>query len=163
MIGISPFAAGSTFEEHQSFRQIWLWLILAGTAISTLIFIPKPFDYGQTSIIPIAAAVSVIGLFAVMSLHTRIDEIGIHYRFYPFHWRTQLVRWENIQHIEVCRYNPILEYGGWGVRYTVGNGRAYNVSGDMGIYIVLSNNKKILIGTIHPYEAAEVIKRYQIV
>ncbi|NVL91956.1 MAG: hypothetical protein HWN71_02845 [Desulfobacterales bacterium] len=53
-------------------------------------------------------------------------------------------------------YNPLKDYGGWGIRYGRG-GRAYNVSGNRGVYLELSNGKSLLIGSLQPEELARAI------
>lgn len=153
-------AAGTVFEERQSFRQKWLWLVLIGTAVATFMLVPNPFGMEEQIAIGAVVTLVILGLFGMMSLHTRIDATGIQYQFYPFHWSAQVIRWDEIQRAEVRQYSPIMEYGGWGMRYTFGNGRAYNVSGNMGIQLVLKNDKKILLGTLRPEEAAAVLKQY---
>ena len=48
----------------------------------------------------------------------------------------------------VRTYSPLGEYGGWGLRYSLsGNGMAYNVSGNKGLQLELSNGKKVLFST----------------
>jgi hypothetical protein len=42
-----------------------------------------------------------------------------------------------------------MEYGGWGIRYGR-KGRAYNVSGNMGLDLTLKPSKSFLIGTQTP-------------
>jgi len=38
------------------------------------------------------------------------------------------------------------EFGGWGIRYGF-ESKAYNVSGDKGVQIVLKNKRKVLFGS----------------
>lgn len=57
-------------------------------------------------------------------------------------------------------YSPIKEYGGWGYRITLKNGKAFNVTGNKGIQLVLKSGKKLLIGTQQESEASLVINRY---
>jgi hypothetical protein len=48
----------------------------------------------------------------------------------------------------IRQYSAIKEYGGWGLRIgLLGKGTAYNVSGDKGLQLEFTTNKKILIGT----------------
>jgi hypothetical protein len=55
-------------------------------------------------------------------------------------------------------YEPIAEYGGWGIRF--GNkGMAYDVRGNKGIYITLTSGKHILIGTSKPNETEQFLKK----
>jgi hypothetical protein len=55
-------------------------------------------------------------------------------------------------------YRPILEYGGWGIRYSpFGKGWAYNISGNQGVQLELMNGKRILIGSQRAEELARTI------
>ena len=58
---------------------------------------------------------------------------------------------------EARTYRPILEYGGWGIRYTMGRGWAYNVSGNQGVQLELASGKRILIGSQRAEELARAI------
>lgn len=51
---------------------------------------------------------------------------------------------------EIRKYNAIRDYGGWGVKRKLRWGRAYNVSGNIGLQIYLNNGKKVLFGTQKP-------------
>ena len=101
----------------------------------------------------------VLLLFLQATLFTRIDYIGIHIKFVPFHFRTIHFNWEDIAKCEVCKYNPLKEYLGWGIRYGM-RGKAYNVRGNMGIKLQLKNGKQILIGTQKADEVEKVITEY---
>ena len=56
---------------------------------------------------------------------------------FPFH---------SIQKVEAVTYSPIMEYGGWGLRYGR-KGKAYNVSGNKAVFLTLCNEKNVLIGS----------------
>jgi hypothetical protein len=63
-----------------------------------------------------------------------------------------------IVHRETRTYRPILEYGGWGVRYSfVRKGWAYTVSGNRGVQLQLANGKRILVGSQRAEELARAI------
>lgn len=150
------------FSERQRFRQIWLWAILAGLGLlfvwafiqQIIMGIPwgnnPASDTGLLifSLIPFG----IITLFLVARLETRIDERGISYRFIPFHRNWREIEWKMISRAYVRQYNPISEFGGWGVRYGSGSSKAYNVSGNHGLQIELKHGQKILIGTLKPGE-----------
>ena len=54
----------------------------------------------------------------------------------------------NIEKYEIREYKPTMEYGGYGIKQgKKGIGKAYNVSGKVGIQIYLKDGKKVLIGT----------------
>ena len=53
-----------------------------------------------------------------------------------------------IDRFEIREYKPIKEYGGWGMKQgKKGVGKAYSVSGNIGLQLYLTNGKKVLIGT----------------
>ncbi len=68
-------------------------------------------------------------LLYAMRLSVQVETEAIRIRFFPIWGKTlplaEVVRWE------VRTYRPILDYGGWGIRYSLlGKGWAYNVSGN---------------------------------
>lgn len=48
-------------------------------------------------------------------------------KFIPFH-KSRLIDWNEIEKLEVVKYDPIGDYGGWGIKSKKGK-KAYNVSG----------------------------------
>jgi uncharacterized membrane protein YobD (UPF0266 family) len=159
-----------SFSEKQWFRQTWIWvMILAIDALILYGFIQqvvldKPFgtkptsDLGVTIVLLLMAVVTVL-IFSIR-LETVVDRVGIRYRFFPFHLAAKTILWEDISKAYIRKYNPILEYGGWGIRWgTFGKGNAYNVSGNMGLQIELKKGKKLLIGTQKADELDRVIEQ----
>ena len=87
----------------------------------------------------------LIYLFFSIKLITSVDSAGVHYRFAPWQRKTKTIGPDDIQEYRIRKYRPLIEYGGWGVR--TGNkkyGRAYNVSGNIGLQFIIKNNKKLL-------------------
>jgi len=158
------------FSETQRFKQWWLWALLAGVNGILIFGLVKQVIFGQpfgakpasdASLIVICGLMLLLTyLFVLLRLETRIKKDGIYYRFVPFHGPFRFHSWDTLQKCYVRKYSPILEYGGWGLRLGMyGKGTAYNVSGNMGLQLKLSNNKKILLGTRKPEEIAEVLKK----
>lgn len=91
--------------------------------------------------------------FISISLETKIDQNGIRFRFFPIQLKENIISWEEISKIEVMKYNPILEFGGWGYRgFKNSSKRALNISGDKGVKLYFTNGKTLLIGTQKPEE-----------
>jgi hypothetical protein len=109
-------------------------------------------------------SISVAFIF-FFKLKTRIDEIGIHYQFSPFHLKMKLIKWEEITKTQVRSYDPISEYGGWGIKggsfWNKEKGKCVNISGDIGIQVEFKNGKQLLIGTQKKEEATNVLMTYQ--
>lgn len=159
-----------TFEEKQRFNQIWLWTILIG--ISTIILYQVSFSLirqnedtplSTTSILtvlgPILFVIGLLALFFYARLSTRISNNDIQITFRPFFGKPKVIKWIDIEAVKVRKYNALLEYGGWGIRFGW-KGRAYNTSGNMGMQILMKSGKKILIGTHKPKELDAFLKKY---
>lgn len=138
------------YNEIQKFRQWWLWLILLFLPILVIILnymAEKTFII--ESLIVLLFFLPFIWFFYVLNLETTIDKTGIHLTFKPFLINYKLIKFEDIEKIKVITYNPIMQCGGWGLKWYK-NGNAINVSGNQGIEIILKNNNLILIGTQKP-------------
>ena len=159
------------FNEEQRFTQKWLVLIMLVTAIMPIGILTNKVLKSQQTIqwAPYLGTISLILLstFCIFffKLKTRIDEIGIHYRFMPFHFSTKTIQWKDIEKCYTRKYNAVLEYGGWGIKAGVlqnkMRGSAYNTKGNIGLQIELKSGKKILIGTQLKNQIDRVIDTYR--
>ncbi len=95
----------------------------------------------------IVLAISAYLLFG-SKLETTITADSLTVRFRPFFSKPIIYKPADIQEYEVRKYSPIKEYGGWGIKVGLKNkGKAYNVKGNLGLQLYLTNGKKVLIGT----------------
>ena len=85
---------------------------------------------------------------AVARMITEVRPGVLRVRVYPFRWVKILL--SDIRDAEPRQYSALREYGGWGIRTSLKNGRAYNASGNRGIQLVLSDGRRVLIGTQEP-------------
>lgn len=150
------------YRESQKFNQWWLWLLNFG--VLGLVLWGAYFEY--TAGMPlwqaglgVALVMAVVLIpMALIELRTHITDDGVEIRFWPF-VRRRIFKSE-IKSMRVRKYSPIREYGGWGIRSSMGNGSAYNVSGDQGLQLELNNGKKILVGTQRPEELSAFLTDY---
>jgi hypothetical protein len=152
------------FEEKQSFRQLWLWMVLL-TINGILVYgmfqqfvLHIPFGNNPMSnngyILTVIFIMVFNAFFFMLQLRTRIDEEGIFIRFFPIHRKYKSYLWTSICKAYIREYKPIREYGGWGLRLG-----AYNVSGNKGLQLEFKNGDKLLIGTNKPDELNAVIQQ----
>lgn len=151
------------FKEEQQFRQWWWIVLILGATIPAMVMcvyalyqqVVRGIQVGDS---PAPNGVMILGFIFLcimlwgyfkLKLEVWIDADGIHYRFFPLIIKNKLISKEQIQRFEIRKYNPILDYGGWGVRRGFGRKwqRAYNVSGNMGLQLYLTDGKKVLFGT----------------
>jgi len=174
---------GSTvrFTESQYFRQVWFWLILGGSAVLTAgIFghgLYVQFVQGRpwgdrpmsdTALIVTASLMflleaGLIALFAAAHLRTEVRNDGLYLRFVPFHLSSHRLPLADVAQVEAITYRPIMDYGGWGIRYSWGSpggtkGKAYNVFGNRGVRLTYCAGSHLVIGSQHPEELAAAIE-----
>ena len=138
------------YIEEQKFNQPWLKLaiIIPFVTVISGFFLGNPKGMQTTGLIISFSILGLItALFYYAKLVTKMDEKGITIRFYPFQRYYYFVGWHEIETAVIRKYKPIAEYGGWGIRYSQKNGKAYNVSGNNGLQLELKSGKKFLIGT----------------
>ncbi|UZD24685.1 hypothetical protein PBT90_14995 [Algoriphagus halophytocola] len=150
--------ANRVFKESQSYAGTWvMYFILLVEAPTLILLVVLYFTSEEKQEMAIALGV-VLGAMALtlslifnIKLETRIDNQGISFRYMPFirKWRkysrAQVKRWE------VSEYQPIMDYGGWGLK---GNKttKAYTVLGTEGLLLDVGEKKKIRIGTMKAKE-----------
>ena len=108
-------------------------------------------------VICLVTAVGVPWLIHSLRLVTEVTPDGVLVRFPPL-----TKRWIGFDQIVSCEartYRPIVEYGGWGIRWGL-SGRAYNVSGNQGVQMTLASGRRLLIGSQRAEELAEVIRKH---
>lgn len=151
------------FKETQQFRQWWYVVLILGTTVPVLVMsvytlyqqMVRGIQVGDSPapngvlIIVFFALCIMIWVYFSLKLEVWIDKIGIHYRFFPLIYKERVISKQEIQRFEIRKYNPILDYGGWGIRKGFGHkwGKAYNVSGSTGLQLYLASGKKVLFGT----------------
>lgn len=138
------------FYEKQKFNQWWIWTMLLITVLAIAYGIlsgkADPTErYGLLISITLVSIISTLLYFT--NLETRMDDHGITLRFFPFQRVYYYVKWEELQNIQVRKYNAIKEFGGWGIRFNFAGEKAYTIRGKEGVQLVLKSGKKFLIGT----------------
>lgn len=148
------------FSERQHFTTPWLWVLILGLAALFTYGAWKQLILGEhwgsnpgpdwaILISWLVAGLALPALFASAHLRTEVRGDGIRIRFFPFHVRWRSWSYSEIESLEAREYSPLGEFGGWGIRIAP-QGWAYNVSGRLGIQVVLQSGQRILIGTRDP-------------
>jgi len=157
----------SSFSEAQRFTQVWLWvLVLVVTAIGWWGLVQQivlgrdfgtnPAPDGILWVIFILFGIGFPLFFRSLKLVTELRDDHVYLRYFPIY--TRRIPYENIRSVCARKYRPIVEYGGWGIRWSPTNGMAYNVSGNMGVQLELTNGKRVLIGSQRADELERAIK-----
>lgn len=149
------------FHEVQRFKQ-WVFLIpvIAVTAIVWWQFVQQimldnpqgeePIPNWLVWLFTILFGIGLPVLAAKMRLITEVRPGRVTVRLAPFRERTVAV--DEILKGVVRSYSALREYGGWGVKTSHWNGRAYIAYGDKGVQLVLAAKELVLIGSQRPEE-----------
>lgn len=163
-----------TFTEVQRFGKSLLIVVVFFTMALALILASglyvqlvqgKPFGnnpMSNTGLIITAIAVSLVAALSVLlltitRLETTITPQTISFRFRPFMRKWKTIAWEEVKKAEVVSFNPIGDYGGWGISSSR-KGKAYTTKGNMGLLLSLNQGKPLLIGTQKPNEIKQFIR-----
>lgn len=157
------------FSEKQSFRQWWIWLIILGInglfVAGILIQVMGGNTFGDKPMSNLGLIISLVLcilfslLFITFRLETMVKADGIYVRFFPFSRKYKFFAWDSLTRCYLRHYSPLMEYGGWGIKYSMSNkGMAYNISGKEGLQLEIVGNKRILIGTQKSEELQRVLE-----
>jgi hypothetical protein len=160
------------FSETQKFKQWWLWILLIGInavmfyGVYVQVIQGQPFGDKPASNTSLLIGFGISLLITILVLNFRLDtqvkNDGIYVRLFPLQLSFRFFPWNNLSECFVREYNPVAEYGGWGLRLGLfGKGTAYNISGNKGLQLQFNNNKKLLIGTQKPEELQQVINQFR--
>ncbi|MDI6873125.1 DUF6141 family protein [Candidatus Solincola sp.] len=158
------------FREEQRFHQWWIYALVLGTAgfawyaFLRQVVLRRPLGNRPSPdwLMVLTWLLMGIGfpwLFLSARLVVEVREDGLHYRYYPFHRRWHRLAREEIAEAEARTYRPILEYGGWGIRWGWRGGRAFNVSGNRGVQLRLRDGRRVLFGSRRPEELEVALRK----
>ena len=168
------------YKEIQTFRQKTLWLlllvicggsiILFGIALYNQVISNEQFgDKPMSDLSLLFGFLLVIGFalflgwfFYSIKLETEVNKTSIKYKFWPFIREYKVLPLETIYSMEVEKYRPIREYGGWGYRFSMkGRGLCLNVSKNIGLRIIMKDGYELLIGTQKEEELLHILNQIQ--
>lgn len=145
------------FYEKQRVRQWWVWLSLLGPVLLLLGMMLYQVTTGEEVgdnpapnevLILLTLIMGVLAWLTFRTrLETKIDDEGIRVKFSPFHRKWRHYPWDSVTGCEVKRFNPVMDYGGWGIK-----GNSYTVAGRMGMLVRFKDRYSQMVGTQKPAE-----------
>lgn len=155
------------YQETQHFRAWWLILAVGFVAVMAwagfIYQVILGHEFGDNPA-PNWMMVVILAVFGIvfplfwyfMALHVEVKHDEISIRFFPI--LTRKIWVADIKSSESRHYNPLLNYGGWGIRWAGPNNMAYNVQGNQGVQLELNNGQRVLIGSQYAEQLAAAIK-----
>ncbi|KPK85551.1 MAG: hypothetical protein AMS27_06995 [Bacteroides sp. SM23_62_1] len=166
------------FREEQKFSKQWIWLMLL--LVFAVSVVPlwygliyqvttgqswgdKPIGNGVLALLASLVTLLMTGilvLFKNIHLQVEIRRNEICFRYPPFIRRWRRIASTDIERYEVGKYRPVAEYGGWGVRQgSKKHGKAYNLTGNIGLKLFLKNGEIILLGSQRAQAVSYAMKK----
>jgi len=167
------------FVETQKFKQVWIWVLVAVVMGGTLLFLwhgvyqqlylgrtfgDHPSPNGALVIGVVFETVMCIVIASILGSIKLVVEAGpdrIKIRFFPF--KTLEISLGNIREFQVRDYEPLKEFGGWGMlRSWDGKTKAFSMSGRRGVEVFLLDGNRVMIGSQRSEELGEVLKAHRV-
>ena|SRR5688572_8822776 len=146
LAALIPIAYGLYWQVLKG--QPWGDEPLSNTGL-TLLFLFVMFSFGMAMF-----------MFLTMKLELRIDEDGIHYRFFPIKNKWHLIPKNQIAEYRVEKKLRLFQTGGFGHhRNLFTKTRSYRFIGTSHLFLVLHTGEKIFLGTEKPGEAEWALKK----
>jgi hypothetical protein len=165
--GLSLVTTVHTFREEQRIGRPWLvWLmggILVGVGVLFAAGLYQQLVRGEpwgdrpmsdaglilTTLVAVGIQSGIFWMMLAMRLVTEVRADGLWLSYWPL--RTRLIPWRDIRAAEACTYRPLLDYGGWGIRWGGRpRGWIYNAHGDRGVRLALADGARLLVGSQEP-------------
>ena len=144
------------FYESQNMRKHWAFYlsIVISVGVCSLSLI---YPVGRV-LPPILISLATTLILYFIKFKTKINEDGIYIKYFPFQLKGRLWRWSEIQSFRAAHFDPLSQFGGWGIRVSLNGNRCYSAKGSFA-FILSVRNKNIYIGTQKKDQAAEVIEK----
>ena len=153
-----PLDAATTplFREVQRFRHWFFWIpIVVVVGVIWWQFIQQivvgrppgtePISDWAAWVLTIVFGIGFPVFAAIVRLVTEVRPGTLSIRLIPF--RGRVISTQEIRSADSREYSPMREFGGWGVRLAADGGKAYNAHGNTGVQLVLTDGKRVLVGT----------------
>ncbi len=159
-------ATESQYAETQAFPG-WTYALLFGSGLAPIgLLLLTPFVTGRDIQVVAPALRGLVALIPVwlalgnlLYMRTTLSDEALTVSFgWLFSLYRRTIPLRDIAFAEAVRYNPLAEFGGWGIRGT-GDSQALNARGDRGVRIRLRDGRRLLIGSQRAEELAEAIGR----
>ena len=163
---------GDTWRETQWMRRVpWVVLVVAGlTLLNWLAFVQqivlgRPFGSnpgpdGPVLLLWLGFGIVFPLVFWQMRLTVEVSDETLLIRYVPLLRRSILL--SEIARVQARQYNPILEYGGWGIRGWWRGRTIYSISGSQCVELELNDGRILAIGSLRADELASAITSRQV-
>lgn len=152
------------YQEIQQFKSLsWLWLFIVPAVLGLWYSAYWELTAGaktNTMLGWLILGTAFLLLFPFCGMRTQVNAQGLTVESYPLPLLSHHIPHADIATYEARQYRPLLEFGGWGIRWGLG-GKAYTVSGNQGVQLTLKGSKRLLIGSGQPRQLITALDHYR--
>ncbi len=132
-------------QTHQMKVIFWISLPILIITLGLLTFTSTTNNAQDLySLIPPTLIVfGVMYLLFSIKLQWELSETHFSFTYKPFVWKPKNIPMYEISHLELCKINPLRDFGGWGLRYSKKYGKAYTTEGNWVLRLHLKSNKML--------------------
>ncbi|EMR02070.1 hypothetical protein [Cesiribacter andamanensis] len=139
------------------------WILIVSTFFA--VGIPVLTNGSQWNEKEVTGTLMVAGIMALIwwlllasRIKLQLDAEGVRYQFWPF--SKKQARWETLRGWYVRQVSPFSEFGGWGMRYGLGQGWGYVTTSKWGLQLVYKDNSRVVISTRRPDELKHWLEQW---
>lgn len=156
------------YEEEQRFSNVtWIWvaMILLLLAAPTLTLVSDSISQKDMTSVLLSTAfafIPMVGILLFAKLQIKIDEVGVHYKFFPSVLKWRAIPKKNIESFEVSAKKNLWEKleCGYGYRHNrFKKTISMNVTGKKFARIKLTDGRRLKIGTINPESMERALRK----
>jgi hypothetical protein len=143
------------FRETQHFNALFYGLTAGLALLGGYLFLRVLADEASLAGLVVGGVCVAIGAGAtlLMTLRTRVcaDRLHLQLGWLPVIWRS--VPMDQVESARVVSYRPLMNAGGWGLRWGVFEGKPctwWNARGNRGVLLELVGGKRLVIGSKQP-------------
>lgn len=102
--------------------------------------------------------VPLVARFLFGRLRVRVTRTSVHLSFGSTSLISKVIPFDEIRSMEAVDYSPLMEFGGWGIRYRWGGKRAWTIRGSRALVLHLEDGKHLYVGSDNPEGLAAHIR-----
>jgi hypothetical protein len=150
------------YRETQRLPAPWRWplAVLAFAGVAAGVWTLRQDGVSAAGLIGLTAGVigASVGLLCVTArLDVEVTVSSVEVRWAPLTRRS--IPYARIADVEAVVYQPIRQFGGWGIRFGRAGARAYSMSGDHAVKVTLVDGTEVFLGSLEPEALAGAIRR----
>ena len=156
------------FHEVQWMRRVWwVMLLIAGVTVMAWVSFVQQIVLGQPFgsnpgpdwsvwLLWLLIGIGFPVFFCIMRLTVEVRADHVYIRYFPMMRRS--IPLAEIEGVEARRFNPIGEYGGWGIKGWYLGKTSYTVGGFHGAELTLKGGRRVMIGSRRSEDLAAAIE-----